>query len=335
MSNNKVEWSNGEFPKWIQNNAILNVAATCWNCHPEFQSSLIVGGHYEEDKPFSPKMCREGIHLDKDKGYVNCSSPETKVNNPSEMVINTHDSDLNDGATISTKDNVKTVTFHPHLSDAPTLVKHYFTQHTSRNKDNDGLCHNQKDQIDILNMDDKHPHPYHYCSQFTLHQDDKVKNVVLCSKKQFNEPLDSKLVFSVKKDIENHQGGSVCDSKKAKSKCRKMLKTIQDQIAMVECPSCSAISQFTGDNHDEQYHRELLYTGDGKLKCMIVDKKGTKTPWPTFKKKMIAHYQELLKNSDTHDQAAEYIQHFDSLEYLNKGNLTKVSHSLPKKIDTN
>lgn len=330
----KVNWSNNQFPKWISNDSILNVAAECWNCHPDFQSSLIVGGHYDEHKPFSPKICQGGIHLEEDTGYVICESPEAKVDNPSELLINTHDPNLNDGPIESTKNNIKTVTFHPHIADAPTLVKHYFSQHTSPQGDNDGLCHNKKDEIDILNEDEKHPHPYHYCSQFPLHQGDKSKHVILCSKKKFTGKYNEKDIGSVKDAIENHKMKGVCQSKAAKQKCQKLLHNIKDDITLIECPSCRAIDQFKGDNQDKQFHRELLYTGDGKLKCMIVDNHGLKTPWPTFKKNMIDHYHKLLENSDTHDLAADYIKNFDSLQYLKKKNLTTVTHSLPKQVDS-
>ena len=151
--------------------------------------------------------------------------------------------------------------------------------------------------------------------------------MILCLK-SFTGKYNEKDIGSVKDAIENHKMKGVCQSKAAKQKCQKLLHNIKEDITLIECPSCRAIDQFKGDNQDKQFHRELLYTGDGKLKCMIVDNHGLKTPWPTFKKNMIDHYHKL-ENSDTHDLAADYIKNFDSLQYLKKKTL--LYYSLLKK----
>ena len=321
MSSNEVEWSCNTFPKWISDHAMLNLATTCWNCHKDFQASLVVGGHYDENKQFKNKLCQGGVHISEDDDdTIECRNPMKDKDN--RILINVFNNDLTDGAHYKKDDNV--ILFQPHISDAPYLLKHYFTQNTN---DDTTSCPKHKDQWMRITSENKDKHPFRYCSEIDLRHDGKSKNIVVCSKSQLDSKLNQTEINDLKTKIENKHSGGVCGTKSDISKCDKAIHSIRKKIHLTECPTYQSVET-------QGWNRQLLYTSDGHLTCNIVDKKTGKTiSWKEKKKDMTEKYYELVKNGEC-DEADHLIRNFESLQHLKKGHHCSPSHKLPDKIES-
>lgn len=319
MSSNEVEWSCNTFPKWVQDNSILNLSATCWNCHKDFQASLVVGGHYDENNQFQNKFCQDGIHYSEEKDdTIECRNP--MKDRDGRTMVSVYDSSLTDGAHYKKDDNI--ILFTPHLADAPYLLKHYFNQNI---KHDDTSCPKSKDQWMRITSENKEKHPFKYCSEINLKHNGRFKNIVACSKKNLNDSLDADKMNALKEKIDGNNTQDLCTSKSEMADCHNEIKKIHSYVRLTECPTYQAVEM-------QGWRRELVYTSDGKLRCNIIDKKtGKKMSWKEKKKTIEDKYKKLVKEGNC-DEATHLIDHFESLQHLKHGHHCSPAHRLPGKI---